>query len=218
MRITFSAIAAAFVLLSLSCNQRNNEQAANSPNAVNKMPAPEDRTESADTAIAPRNITASANADGSAKTVDWDKKIIKNGSVNLEVKDFKKYYQLLSEVVRREGGYVAQEDQQQNEYQISNSVLIKVPVDRFQEAMDLIIIGTGNETVKDKKVTSDDVTTEVVDTKSRIETKKEVRMRYLDLLKEAKNMKDILSVQAEINNIQGEMEAAAGRLNYLGHA
>jgi hypothetical protein len=216
MRITLSAIAVAFVLLSLSCNQANKES-TDSPVALEEKAAPQDQTTS-DTAIAPTHVTAAANEKASAASIDWDKKIIRNGTVSLETKDFKKYYQVLSDVVKREGGYIAQEDQQQNEYQITNNILIKVPVDRFQEAMELITTGTGNETIKDKKVTSEDVTTEVVDTKSRIETKKEVRMRYLDLLKEAKNMKDILNVQSEINNIQGEMETAAGRLNYLSHA
>ncbi|MGZ8509712.1 MAG: DUF4349 domain-containing protein, partial [Chitinophagaceae bacterium] len=38
------------------------------------------------------------------------------------------------------------------------------------------------------------------------------------LLKQAKNMEEILSVQSEINGIQEEIEAAAGRIEYLGHS
>jgi hypothetical protein len=59
---------------------------------------------------------------------------------------------------------------------------------------------------------------QLVDTKSRLETKKEVRERYLDLLKQAHSMKDILQVQNEINQVQEEMDGAAGRIAYLGHA
>jgi hypothetical protein len=59
---------------------------------------------------------------------------------------------------------------------------------------------------------------ELVDTKSRLETKKEVRERYLDLLKQAHSMKDIISVQNEINDIQQEMDQASGRIAYLGHS
>lgn len=44
-----------------------------------------------------------------------------------------------------------------------------------------------------------------------------MRDRYLELLKQAKNMKEILEVQQEINSIQEEIESAAGRVNYLGH-
>jgi hypothetical protein len=62
------------------------------------------------------------------------------------------------------------------------------------------------------------VTTEVIDTRSRLEAKKQVRLRYLDLLKQAKNMEEILSVQSEINGIQEQIESAAGRMEYLQHS
>ena len=69
-----------------------------------------------------------------------------------------------------------------------------------------------------KKISSEDVTTELVDTRSRLETKKEVRERYLELLKQAHSMKDIITVQNEINDIQGQMDQAAGRIAWLGHS
>ena len=58
----------------------------------------------------------------------------------------------------------------------------------------------------------------MIDTKARIEAKKQLRDKYEKLLKEAKTMKDILQVQSEINGIQEELEAAAGRVNYLTHS
>jgi hypothetical protein len=62
------------------------------------------------------------------------------------------------------------------------------------------------------------VTTEYVDGKSRLEAKKAVRLRYLELLKAAKNMEDIIAVQKEINEIQEEIELVAGRINNLGQS
>ena len=52
----------------------------------------------------------------------------------------------------------------------------------------------------------------------RLESKKQVRLRYLDLLKQAKNMEEILNVQSEVNGIQEEIEAASGRIEYLSHS
>ena len=40
----------------------------------------------------------------------------------------------------------------------------------------------------------------------------------MDLLRQAKNMEEILNVQSEINGIQEEIESAAGRIQYLGHS
>jgi hypothetical protein len=59
---------------------------------------------------------------------------------------------------------------------------------------------------------------QLVDGKSRMEAKKQVRLRYLELLRQARNMEEILTVQKEINGIQEEIESVAGRLNYLQHA
>jgi len=148
--------------------------------------------------------------------VDWDKKIIKTASLNAEVKNYDSFYSSLREKVRNFGGYVAQEEQSQSEYKIENTITIKVPVDQFDNA--ITSLTTGTDKVNERKITSQDVTTEVVDTKSRMETKKEVRLRYIDLLKQAKNMTEILTVQSEINGIQEQIESAAGRINYLSHS
>ncbi|HXB43048.1 MAG TPA: DUF4349 domain-containing protein, partial [Puia sp.] len=142
--------------------------------------------------------------------IDWDKKIIKTANLNLEVKDCKAFNSLLHQTVKQFGGYVSQEEQIESTYKIENTVSIKVPVDQFEAAMSRL--GEHGEKITQKKITSEDVTSEVVDTKSRIEAKKEVRLRYLDLLKQAKNMKEILEVQAEINEIQEQLESAAGRV------
>jgi len=50
-----------------------------------------------------------------------------------------------------------------------------------------------------------------------LEAKKQVRIKYLEFLKATKNIDEVLQVQSEINNIQEEIEAAAGRVEYLSH-
>lgn len=147
---------------------------------------------------------------------DWDKKIIKTATINLEVKEYNKYNTSLREKVKNFGGYIAQEEQSQSDYKIENIVTVKVPVEQFDNAVTLL---TSNvEKLNEKKISSQDVTAEFVDTKSRLEAKRQVRERYIGLLKQAKNMEEILNVQSEINSIQEDMEAAAGRIQYLGHS
>lgn len=153
-----------------------------------------------------------------AANPDWDRKIIKTATLNVEVDNYGKYYSLLRECVRNVGGYVAGEDQSQSDYKLENAVTIKVPVARFDEAMNLLASGTGKDKVVERKITSQDVTGEVVDTKSRMEAKRQVRLRYMELLNQARTMEDILKVQNEINQIQEEIEMGTGRVNYLNHA
>ena len=147
---------------------------------------------------------------------DWDKKIIKTATLTLEVKNYSAFNELLHTGIKETGGYISQEEQNQSDYKIENVITIKVPVDQFDNALARLI--PAKEKLVEKKITSEDVTTEVVDTKSRMQSKKMVRERYLDLLKQAKNMKEILEVQSEIDGIQVEEESAAGRMQYLSHA
>jgi beta-galactosidase beta subunit len=136
--------------------------------------------------------------------------------LNAEVKNYDSFYSSLREKIKDLGGYIAQEEQNQSDYKIENSLTIKVPVDQFDNA--LAGLAAGAEKINERKITSQDVTTEFVDTKSRMEAKKQVRQRYIDLLKQAKNMEEILNVQSEINGVQEEIESATGRINYLSHS
>lgn len=151
-----------------------------------------------------------------AASPDWDKKIIRNGNLSIEVKNFKAYTARLHDQVKAAGGYIAQEEQNESAYKIENNIVIKVPVDRFDETV--MQLASDSDKLVSKRVSAEDVTMQLVDTKSRLETKREVRERYLDLLKQAHSMKDILQVQNEINQLQEEMDGAAARISYLGHA
>jgi len=217
MHLKFSAVAGVLLLIFISCNDQRFETAKSQEAPVDKI---DQLNYSADsTAEVAKDFQQPPGSENQpVSNIDWNKKIIRNGTINLEVQDYSKYYQVLKDIVRREGGYIAQENQQQTDYRLENTVLLKVPVAQFEQTMDLITQGTGKEEVNERKITSEDVTTEVVDTKSRIEAKKEVRLRYIELLRQAKTMKDILEVQSEINQIQEQMEMASGRVNYLNHA
>lgn len=148
--------------------------------------------------------------------VDWDKKIIRTAQLSVEVKEYKKYTASLNTLVKRFGGYIATEQEVKDDARIENKVRIKVPVAEFQELMNAI--NGLDEKITERQISSEDVTTEVIDTKSRIEAKKQIRQRYLDFLKQAKSMQDILSIQSEINEVQEEIEMAVGRVEYLNHS
>ena len=146
---------------------------------------------------------------------DWDKKIIKTADIKLELKDYSSYNNALHKNLKSFGAYISKEEQSQQDDILQNNVEIKVPVDQFDNLVNSFN-GEGMKVIE-KKISTDDVTSEYVDGKARLEAKKQVRLQYLQLLKQAKNMKDILEVQNEINNIQEEIESVNGRINYLSH-
>jgi hypothetical protein len=146
---------------------------------------------------------------------DWDKKIIKTASLKLEVKDFNKYNEAIHSTAKRYGAYIAGEEQNLSDEKKETTISIKVPVEQFDAMINQL--PSDSDKIIEKKITTEDVTGEVVDTKSRLQAKEQMRLKYLEFLKQSKNMEDVLKVQSEINNIQEEMESASGRINYLSH-
>ncbi len=159
--------------------------------------------------------TAAKNTVQSNASIDWDKKIIKTATLKFEVKDFKNYTSTVYKTVKQYGGYIAQEEQNLTDEKLETTISIKVPVDQFENIMNQL--PAGDAKVIERKITTDDVTGEVIDIKARLEAKKQMREKYLDFLKQSKNMQEVLQVQAEINNLQEGMESAAGRANFLNH-
>lgn len=162
------------------------------------------------------NINATVLQSGNPSTEDWDKKIIKTASVAVELKNYAVFNTAIHEKLKRYGAYIAGEQQTESDTRIENRLTIKVPVAQFEALMNNI--GGDDIKVLEKSISTEDVTGEVVDTKARKEAKKQVRDKYLELLKQAKSMKDILAVQEEINGIQEDLEAASGRIAYLSHS
>lgn len=147
---------------------------------------------------------------------DWDKKIIKTANIQLQLNNYKNFSATIHSSLKNFGAYIADEKQIENNFQIENAVTIKVPVDQFDNLINFFA-GNGIK-VTEKNISSEDVTGEVVNTKARMQAKMAVRDKYLQLLKQAKNMDEILRVQNEMNNIQEDIEAANGRINYLQHS
>ena len=146
---------------------------------------------------------------------DWDKKIIKNANVTLELKDYKSFNNNIHNTTKRFGAYIASEQQSEQDNKIENTISIKVPVDQFDD----LINALPAEGVKviEKRISSEEVTGDIVDTKARVEARKQVRERYLELLKRAKTMKEILEVQQEVNTVQEDIESGNGKVQYLNH-
>lgn len=163
----------------------------------------------------PASDTAGTSLQAGQPSGDWDKKIVKHAQLSLEVNNYQQYSTRLHSLLKQYGAYIAQEEQHQLSYRLENEVAIRVPAVQFEQLLQGL--SADSTTLWEKKITTEDVTGEIVDIKARMEARKQVREQYLSLLKQAKSMKDILDIQNEINGIQEEIEAAAGRMAYLQH-
>jgi hypothetical protein len=141
-------------------------------------------------------------------------KIIKTANARYKVNSIAKASDEIQQVVAALGGYISEMRYQHNAYQKENKFTIKVPQKSFDET--LKSMEGISEFIDHLNISTRDVTEEYVDVKSRLKTKLEVKARYEEVLrKRAKSVKDILNAEAQLKQIQEEIEAAQGRINYL---
>lgn len=159
--------------------------------------------------------SVSHTLNNTATHIDWDKKIIKTANLRLQIKDFNKYNAFVQVATKQHGGYIAQEQQSLSDDKSETNVTIKVPIAQFENLMNQLPAKEAK--VLERSISTEDVSGEMVDTRSRLEAKKQMRIKYLEFLKQSKNMTEVLQVQQEINSIQEQIESAMGRINFLSH-
>ncbi len=214
--IKIAALAAGIVLSLTACENEINSSAEDS--AIMDIIPPEQKpgkTEETNKSFDQKSPESEKQFTpaGSVTLQELDKKIIKTANLHLEINDFNIFGKLIHDQVKKAGGYIAEEQQKETEYSIENNITLKIPVNQFDNLMNTLS-SAAVKTIQ-KNISAEDVTMQTVDVRSRLDAKKQVRLRYLDLLKQAKNMEDILHVQSEINEIQEDIEATSGKLNYL---
>ena len=140
-------------------------------------------------------------------------KIIKTATIRFQVKNVSQSLEAIKGLVEKSGGYLASEDLQNSSDQIQNTLVIRVPVDRF----DALLQGLDGQAVyvDSKNIQVQDVTAEFIDTEARLKAKRDVELRYLAILKQAQTVKDILEVEGQLGVIRVEIETVEGKLKYL---
>jgi hypothetical protein len=142
-----------------------------------------------------------------------DRKLIKNAALSFETDSLDARKRIVNKAVKELNAYVEHEEQYSNDYQETVTTTIRVPAANFDPFMDAITAGVGS--FDSKTIEVDDVTEEFVDVEARINTKKELKMRFIALLDRAETIAKIMEVEREINALQAEIESYEGRLKYL---
>ncbi len=142
------------------------------------------------------------------------RQIIKTANYRIQVKDLDVSSKHAAELATKHGGYVSQSTLNNSNYEISNELTIRVPANRF----DSLLSDLGGEAIFTKymRIQSEDVTRQYVDATTRLKTKKEVRDRYVEILRnKARTAEEILKAEEQIGIVQEEIEAKEAELRFL---
>ena len=141
------------------------------------------------------------------------KKIIKDGRIGLKVTDLEKTKTRIDTLVRSFGGYYANENFNNTDWEASYNLKIRLPFSNFEKFIAVVESGIGE--VLYKGIDARDVTDQFIDLETRLETKRNYLQRYNDLLKQAKTVKEILDIEEKIRVLEEEIDSTTGRLKYL---
>lgn len=143
-----------------------------------------------------------------------EKKIIKDGRLGIYVSQLEKTKLRIDNLIKNYNGYYANESFTNTDFESSYNLKIKVPSANFEELISEIESGDGE--IQYKEIDARDVTEQFIDLETRLENKKNYLLRYNDLLKQAKNVNEILEIEEKIRGLEEEIESTTGRLKYLG--
>ncbi len=145
--------------------------------------------------------------------IQIEKKIIRTGNMTLRTKDLAGSRERIDSLALKSGGYISSENFNDHENQTGYNISYRIPAEKFDSF--LAGIESGGEKIENKSINSNDVTEQYYDVKIRLENERKVEQRYLELLKQARTVKDILDIEEKLGRVRQEIESKEGRLRYL---
>ena len=142
-----------------------------------------------------------------------DRRVVKSGNANIEVESFDSAISKIKEMAKNYDGYVTNSNMWIYDSKTKYwNITVKIPESKFKE-LDQLLTQVG--TIKSKEISSYDVTEEYIDLQARLKNLKNQEKRYTELLDMAKDVNEVLAVEAQLSRVRGEIESLEGRIKYL---
>ena len=139
---------------------------------------------------------------------NFEQKLIRTGNVSIEVQSVSNAEEEITAWAKSLGGYVTNA----NTWQYGAGFTVRVPSERFDEAM----AQAGNfGRVTNRSVNSQDVSDNYYDMQSRLETKYILRDKLQSYLGQAKDIKDLLEIERQLNEVIEDIESTESRFKRL---
>ncbi|GIZ08108.1 DUF4349 domain-containing protein [Flavobacterium sp. UMI-01] len=172
-----------------------------------EMAAPSSEADTETVATAKIKKTVETN------TSEIQQKIVKTGNLRFETKDLNDTYNQIIKYTKELGGIIQNDNGGKNDETVYRNLIVRIPSQNFDAFIQNISKGVSY--FDHKEIAAEDVTAQYIDIDTRIKAKKTLENRYLELLKKANKVSEILEIEAQLAAIREEIEAKQGQLNYL---
>ncbi|HVX84389.1 MAG TPA: DUF4349 domain-containing protein [Phycisphaerae bacterium] len=141
------------------------------------------------------------------------RKVIRNGTVEYEVRSFDDAYQTISSLTTELGGFVSSTSSDRlTNGKIRGTVVVRVPPEKLDKLL-LQLRGIGE--LKNQQIAANDVTKEYVDTQSELRGLRAMEDRMLDLIKNGKGeVKDLVEAEKQLGDYRVRIEKLEGEIRY----
>lgn len=140
-------------------------------------------------------------------------KLIKSGYISFKSEDVKKDYESITSMLDKHSAYVEHENESRTKYRISYDLTLRVVSESYDSLFSSIVNLAGE--VEDKSSKIEDVTERYYDLKTRIKNKQALEKRYIEILARASEIKDILEIEKNLNEVRTDIERLQGQFKYL---
>lgn len=143
----------------------------------------------------------------------YKQKIIRDALIDAEADDVNEARAVITRIVKSYKGYLDR-DTYRKEYNTDRvHMLIRIPSENF----DSFISGVDGLKLKiiKKEISSEDVTDDYYDTQTRINNQKKLELEYLELLKKAVKVSDVLEIEEKIEAVREIIETGEGKIKLM---
>ena len=158
---------------------------------------------------------ASAGPGGQVAAVD-DTKIIRTGTMSVEVSDLAAAMRTARDGIVGLGGYVGASTTSNDADKPSAEITYRIPADKWEPALDLLH-GLGGLTTKvvAEHTEAVEVTGQVVDLEANIANLRASEIALQGIAEKATKISDVLEVQAQLTTTRGQIQSLAAQLKDL---
>jgi len=164
-------------------------------------------------------VTAKRNSlDSSIPDQDVERVIIKTANMTLVVDDPPDSMERIKQLAERSGGYVVSANLRQQTLDDGTvvpqaSVTIRVPAEKLDAVVEEIR-SESDELPLSENINSQDVTDDYVDLQSRLRNLEAAETRLNEIMEDANETEDVLSVYNELVRVREEIEVIKGQIKY----
>jgi hypothetical protein len=145
-----------------------------------------------------------------------DARIIRTGSIELEVSDVPMALRTARDAIVSLGGYVGASNTNNYEDRPSAQITYRIPADRWEDALDALRGLNGLTTkVVTEQTDAVEVTGQVIDLQARIRNLRASETALQGIAAKATKISDVLEVEARLTDVRGQIEQLTAQLEDL---